>query len=203
MALYATPVIIMGGITQTFANDYMYGTLSLSLATNVNRLRLYAARSLVHLPNGVLSLVTALAFAWAVMDLDTSRAQWTAIAPIAAVLIASSAAFALFLGDLVLVQRDWLVPYTAGLGLTLSLTGVIVPLSELPPVLHQVGEALPLTHSLHAFRAAFDGAALGDIAPDLWREAVVGIGYGVAGYLWFKVLEAQARRTGNFERAAA
>lgn len=81
----------------------------------------------------------------------------------------------------------------------LLLTGMNIPLSELPPFAAAIGEALPLTRSIAAARLYAAGApidaGLGLLAADL----AIGAGYAVAGYFLFGWLETQARRRGRLE----
>ena len=74
---------------------------------------------------------------------------------------------------------------------TAVLTGVVIPLSDLPYLAQHVAVVLPLTHGMSALRATLIGAQLDDVAALLITEAAVGTGAAICG------VAASAARVGN------
>ena len=153
------------------------------------------------LSNGIITASTSLFFGWLLLGMDISQVNWLASA-LLLVLISFSCLFCvLFLGNLCIAFRDWSVIRALTVGIFLTLTGVIIPTSQLPGLLGEVGHVLPLTHGLAAFRETFAGAGIGSVGSDILHELVVGVSYLLAGGCLFRLLELNAKRTGTYESA--
>ena len=61
---------------------------------------------------------------------------------------ASCTAFAMFVGNLAIVSRNFNYYLGSVSGAMLGLTGMVIPRGELPLFLGEVGAVLPITHSL-------------------------------------------------------
>ena len=199
MAAYSTPFILIWGITQCNYYERVIGTLAYVLGSSGNRWLTYWSRSTMHFPNGMFTVATSLVFAWVFIGLDLSTTNWLTL--IASILLFgfSCTSYALCIGVLSIVIRDWLVISATAAGLLVLFTGVVVPLDELPFFLGYLGHVLPLTHGVAAFREAFDGATPATVRGHLLWELAVGICYGLLGYLFFRFVEADARRRGAYE----
>ena len=199
MAAYSTPFILIWGITQCNYYERVVGTLSFVLGSSGNRWLIYWSRGTMHFPNGMFTVATSILFAWVFIGLDLSATNWAAL--IASILMFgfSCTALALFVGVFCIVIRDWLVVSATAAGLLILFTGVVVPVDELPFFLSYVGDVLPLTHGVVAFRGAFEGASLSSVGVHLVWELAVGMGYGFLGYLCFQLVEVDARRRGAYE----
>ncbi len=199
LAGYAIPAIINGGIGQSFSYERMFGTLAFLYGSAANRLLNYFSRGVFHYLNGIIVATFALFMAWAVIDLELADADWLALGCSVIAIAVACTCFALFMGNIALVFRDWIIVSTATNGLLISMTGVVIPREELPGLLGEVGHVLPLTHGLVAFREAIAGAGLGSVWENLLLELAVALGYAVAGYLAFRAIEVQAKRSGAYE----
>lgn len=199
MVAYGIPNLLLGGIMQGFYYERSFATLSMLFASTTNRLQTYLARAVLHWPGVVISVVASIAGAHLVVGLDFEGANWAGVSVAFLLICTTTALFALALGNFCIPVRDWQSPYGVTQIAFLALTGAIIPRDDLPLGLRELGAALPITHGLEAARAAFAGANLPAIWDDLLLEAVVGLGYGVAGYVLFRVSEAYARRSGSYE----
>lgn len=199
MAAYSTPFILIWGITQCNYYERVIGTLAHVLGCSGNRWLIYWSRGTMHFPNGMFTVATSLLFAWAFVGLDLSATNWVTLVSSILLIGFSCTAFALAIGVFAIVIRDWLVISAAASGLLIVFTGVVIPVSDLPWFLPYVGKVLPLTHGVTAFREAFLGAAPMAVGSHLFWELVVGICYGLFGYLFFRFVEADARRRGAYE----
>jgi ABC-2 type transport system permease protein len=73
--------------------------------------------------------------------------------------------------------------------------GVNIPLDALPGWMSAVGRCLPLTHGIEAARQVAAGATLGAVAGPLATEAAIAVAYAAAGFLLFRLLEHESRRS--------
>jgi ABC-2 type transport system permease protein len=108
--------------------------------------------------------------------------------------------FMLLMGDLVLLLRAYQNLYMATLGIIVGLTGVVVPVSDLPLVFESIAYVLPISHGLEAIRDSLAGAGFNDVIGNLALEAAVGLGYALAGYVGFVLVERELKRRGIMEQ---
>lgn len=201
MIAYGATTILSGGIMQCFANERTYGTLAFLFVSPAGRLRTFLSRAVPHYPNALLCYGSGLAAAALILGTDFSQANWPAVVTGFLTIALSISLFCLFLGSLCIIFRDWLVAAAFSEAALLIFTGVIIPVEKLPGVLGRISAVLPITHGLQALRQAFSGAAISGIAPALFQEAAVGVGYLLGGYLLFRLFELHVRRTGAYENA--
>lgn len=199
LAGYSVGRIIAGGVMQSLYRDAAFGTLAAVYASPVNRATLYFSRCVLHVPNAALVAASVLVSAAIFLGLGFEHVDWAGLVAAFAVITLSTMLFSLFVATLILLSgTGWANWITILDGLLLSLTGVIIPTGELPVVLFELGQILPVTHGLNGLREAFAGGS--GYWPDLAREAVLGLGYGVVGLLLFRLAEVQAKRRGVLAR---
>jgi len=187
------------GVLRTFSDDLAQGTLSHVLSSSVNRFRLYWARGLPHTMNGWLAFASCLFSVWLVLGMDFSHANWPAMFGAAILVGLSTTSLALLGSSVVLMTREHSNLNQVMTGLLMTLTGLIIPLRELPQVLRLFGNALPVTHGFAGLREAFNGGTLADIAPDLAAEAGIALLLTAAGFFIFRYVEAKGRQRGILE----
>jgi ABC-type polysaccharide/polyol phosphate export permease len=199
LAGYSVGRIIAGGVMQSLYRDAAFGTLAAVYASPVNRAMLYFSRCVLHVPNAAFVAASVLISAALFLGLGFGQVDWGGTIAAFAAVTFSTMLFSLFVATLILLSgtgwANWIIILD---GLLLSLTGVIIPVSELPPVLFELGQLLPVTHGLDGLREAFAGEP--GYWPDLAREAGLGLAYGVVGLLLFRLAEVQARRRGVLAR---
>ncbi len=196
MAAYSIVSIILAGVTQSFFYDRAFGTLPFLFGSAVNRTTNFFSRGALHLPNGLMSVATSLLVAWLLLDLDMSP-DWLAMSSSILLIGVASTGFALFVSMFAVMFRNWNNSLGISLGLTLVLTGVVIPRDELPGILSESGHALPLTHGLAALRESIQGANVRSVEDDLLMELAVGLSYAAIGALIFRLIEAQSKRNGT------
>jgi ABC-2 type transport system permease protein len=199
MTAFAIPHILMGGILQSFAYERSFGTLGFLFASTGNRVLSYSARALLHYPNAMITVAASLFFAVVFLGSDFGNADWIAAGACYLLMMLSTMLFGLCLGNLCIAFRDWQVSFNIMQATFLALTGAVIPLADLPAGLHELANALPVTHGLIALRQAFAGAPISAIGDDLALEALIGLSYGLAGYVLFRAVELYARHTGAYE----
>ena len=104
------------------------------------------------------------------------------------------------MGDLVLLLKSFQNLYMASLGIIVGLTGVVVPVSDLPLIFEAIAHMLPISHGLVAFRDSLAGAGFSDVVGNLVLEAVVATSYALVGYVGFVVVERQLKLRGTMEQ---
>jgi ABC-2 type transport system permease protein len=199
MSAFSMMNIVLAGILQSFSGERAYGTLGLVFASPVGRLQTFATRSLLHYPNGLLNIAIGLAWAGLVLSISFSGANWPVVVVGFLVLTVSATMFSLFMGNFVLVFRNWNYFMALTTALWMVFTGVVIPRESLPDVLYQISEVMPMTHALEAIRGAFAGSSFAAISESLALELAVGLGYATTGYWLFRLLEHYVRRTGAYE----
>lgn len=168
---------------QAIRGAHAAGTIKAVMVTPTPPLTVVALSSVYPVARAVLDVVIWLAGAW-ICGVSMGRANvGTAVVVfvLAALAVAGfgflSAAFA------VVFKRGDPILWMFG-ALTLLLGGVLYPTSALPPWLSVLSAGLPITHALHAMRAALlDGASLAQVGGQLLSLAafaVAGIPAGLA-----------------------
>jgi ABC-2 type transport system permease protein len=198
MSVFSLLNILMGGILQGFYYERSFGTLSLWFASSGSKLRSFLTRSVLHYPNALLCVVCGLGWAALVLGMELGPANRGGVAAGFCIISLSAMLFGLFLGNLVIVFRNW--AYFMGLTQTafIALGGLVIPRDDLPAGLRQLSDVIPVAHGLEGVREAFAGASLGAISGYLALELLVGLCYGTAGFLLFRALELHAS-TGAYE----
>jgi ABC-2 type transport system permease protein len=198
----AVQVSAMSGIyaaTMTIANERQFGTLSPLLATPANRFLLFFGRSVPVIWNGLLVSVFGFGVGLLLLGLDLSLSDTPALALVLLVTVASCTAFGMMLGSFGLRARDVFFFSNLVYFLMLLFCGVNVPLTELPGWMQAVGNAMPMTHGIEAARSVAGGKSLRDVADLVVSEAAVGLVWGAAAFLLFRLFEIEGRRRASLD----
>ena len=196
---YAIPAVLFVGIFQTFYYERVFGTLSFAFLAPGNRLIVYLTRGLLHYPNAVLSALVVILVAPFLVGMELAGTNWPTAIFSLMLMGASCTAFAMFVGNLAIVSRNYNYYLGSISGAMLGLTGMVIPRGELPLFLGEIGAVLPITHSLEAFRAAFAGDGLAAVWDHLGLELLVGLAYTVAGAIFYQLIEIEVKRRGIME----
>ena len=199
MAALAASMTVLQGVLQTFSTERFSGTPYVRFGARGSPWSAYLSRGCLPFLNGMLSVGVSIAFSWVFLGLDVRQTDWLTLACATAGMSFSCTALALFVGNFVLVVRGYLE--FAGLfhGALMLLSGAIIPTHLLPVPLGLVGQLLPVTAGLVAFRAAFSGAGLGVVGGALYQELAVGIAYLVTGFITQQLFAHLAKRRGTLE----
>lgn len=200
---YAIPVILLGGILQSFVYERVFGTIAFIYSSPGNRVVVFFSRGVLHFPNSILACSLSFVFGWLVLSLDLSTLNWWTMIVSVLLTAAACTAFALFLGNFTMMLGEFFNLYNAAMGLFLAMTGVIIPIASLPWFLGDVANGIPLTHGLVALRGSFAGKDIGSVGDELLLELIVGLGYAIAGIVVYMLVERDARARATLERSAA
>lgn len=181
------------------SHDKWDGTLPLVLATPAHRLPLFVGRAMLHVLDGMLSVV--ISFVYAVFLFGVNFGNTNAWALIVTVFLTSftMAGFGLLIGGFSFYFRNPLVFANIFSFILLIFCGVNFPVQDLPQPLQVVSYIFPLTYGVDAARRAIVGATLTDIAPLLGQMLIVGFISIILGYVFFRSFEHLTRKTGQLE----
>lgn len=196
MIVYAIVWIYIGGVTQSFANDRQGGTLHLLLGSTVSRPAAYFSRGVGHFYNGPLTALCTTLLSVIFIDLNVDDLDYGNYVVSVLAISLGILSLALLLGNFAALYEDWFLPFSIATGGLIMLTGVIIPVENLPPGLEQAGQFLPVTHGLHALRAAFAGEAINGVGHQLLLELSVAVVYSLVGLAVFMLIDREARRRG-------
>ena len=203
MAVFSMPFVVAGGLFESAFVDRRYGTFSMVLVSRANRISLYLSRGAVHWINGIVTMAACLFCGWILIGLDFSKVDLLGTACAVVALLISSVAFGLLMSNFTTLLYNMTYVYQFMYSVCWLLTGVIIPVANLPPGLREISSIIPITHGFSAFRQSFSGAGLEVVGEEVLLEIVIGLCYAVAGFLVFRFVETMARRRGFLEEAEA
>ena len=200
MSVNGAVLYLINEVTLGFYGEKWTGNLTTIFLPAGNRIVHYFGRGIVHYPHAIFTIAVGLLAGVLILDIDFSNANWGPVLVSVFLIVTSVITFMLLMGDLVLLLRAFQNLYMAVLGIIIGLTGVVVPVSSLPTVFEGIAQFLPISHGLVALRDSLAGAGFGDVGVNLALEAVVALGYALAGYLGFIFAERELKRRGIMEQ---
>lgn len=181
------------------SHDKWDGTLPLVLATPAHRLPLFVGRAMIHVFDGMLSVAIAFVFAVFLFGVNFGNTDALALLVVVFLTAFTMAGFGLLIGGFSFHFRNPLVFANIFTFILLIFCGVNFPIQALPHPLQYVSYIFPLTYGVDAGRKAIDGATLTEIAPLLDQMLIVGFISILLGYIFFRLFEHVARKTGQLE----
>ena len=187
------------GVTMSIGEERWVGTLPYLFGTPANRLAMFVGRALVHVLDGMLGVVLGLMWGVLLLGLDLSHTDLAALALTILIATISTSGLGLLLGCLSLITLNVMFVNNTVYFLLLVFSGANLPLASLPGWMQVVSWFLPLTRGIAAARAIVAGASLGEVAPLLSGELLIGAAYIALGYVTFRWFELEAKRRGTLE----
>jgi ABC-2 type transport system permease protein len=181
------------------SQDKWQGTLPITMVTPANRVALFIGRAWFQVLLSALIAAAGLIYAAVLFGVSFASANFVGIAVVVLLTSVAMISFGLLISAVGLYLRTALIVANIFLFVTLLLSGVNFPVSELPGWLQPVSWVIPLTYGTQAARMAIAGASFGSLLPTLGWEAFDGLLVTVAGYALFTGFESLARKTGRFE----
>ena len=105
---YSMAFIILSGITQSWQYDRTYGTISFFFVSPANRLENFLSRSVLHIPNGILSFIVGLLAAKLIAGLGFGSVNWPGFILVTLTISICITAFGQLLGVISIAMRDWI-----------------------------------------------------------------------------------------------
>jgi ABC-2 type transport system permease protein len=160
---------------------------------------IFFGRAALHVADGMLNMTAALIIAIVLFGFRPPLEGIAGIFVAMFVAVIAICGVGLLIGALAYVVLDTAVLANFTMFVILLLSGANVPLGELPTVVAQLAQVIPLTRTIAAARLYADGAPLAAGAGLLLGDLAVGAAYGIAGYVVFSWLETRARQDGRLE----
>lgn len=187
------------GVTMSIGGDRWNGTLPYLFGTPANRMSMFVGRAIIHVFDGMVGVFIGLAWGALLLGLDLSNTDPLALILTILVVSFSTSGMGLMMGALSLITVNVMFVNNMVYFVLLIFSGSNVPIAALPAWMQAVSKVIPLTRGIAATRALIDGASLGDVAPLLGQEVLIGVAYTLAGYLLFRWFEGQAKRRGTLD----
>jgi ABC-2 type transport system permease protein len=181
------------------SQDKWQGTLVNLLVTPANRMSLFVGRAFFQVLMSTMIVAAGLTYSHFIFGVDFSNADMPGIVLVVVITSLTMISFGLLISSIGLFMRTAMIVANIFLFLTLLVSGVNFPVSELPIWLQPVSYAIPLTYGISAMRMAISGSSLALIFSSLVYEIVDGLAVLLAGYLLLIGFERLARRTGKVE----
>jgi ABC-2 type transport system permease protein len=181
------------------SQDKWQGTLPSTLVTPANRVALFIGRAWFQVLLSAMIAAAGLLYAAVIFGVSFASADFVGITIVVLLTSVAMISFGLLISAVGLYLRTALIVANIFLFVTLLLSGVNFPVSNLPTWLQPVSWVIPLTYGTEAARMAIAGSSLGALLPVLGWEALDGILVMVAGYALFTGFETLSRRSGRFE----
>ncbi|MDG6985230.1 MAG: ABC transporter permease [Nitrososphaerota archaeon] len=181
------------------SQDKWQGTLPSTLVTPANRMALFIGRAWFQVLLSALIAAAGLLYAGTVFGVSFAQADFAGVALVVILTSVAMISFGLLISAVGLYMRTALIVANIFLFVTLLLSGVNFPVSELPVWLQPVAWVIPLTYGTEAVRMAISGASLQALLPVLGWEALDGLVVLIVGFSLFSAFESLSRKTGRFE----
>ncbi len=178
----------VSGLAQRIRFAQMMGTLEAEVATPAPPWIVLGTPPVYEFAIAALRSATYLCGAKLLLGLDLSRVNWLSLLVSVPLIIAAFSGLGLLAAATTMLVRR-LNPVAMVIGsLSFFLSGVMYPVTVLPPWLRILGRALPLTHALAVLRGAFlVGAGPGELRGSLlallaFTAALAPVGAGLFAY---------------------
>jgi ABC-2 type transport system permease protein len=186
-------------VTNITGQDKWNGTLPLVLATPASRLPLFIGRAMMHVLDGILSVVISFFFAAFLFGVNFGSTNALALSITVLLTSFTMAGYGLLIGGFAFHIRDPMIFANIFTFILLIFCGVNFRIEDLPPAIQPVSYAFPLTYGILAARKAIEGAQLTDISIILGGQLAVGLVSMILGYFFFQAFERKARKNGRME----
>ncbi|HZD88020.1 MAG TPA: ABC transporter permease [Gaiellaceae bacterium] len=188
-------------MANTIAGERYQQTLGYILITPARRLPLFLGRALPVASNGFFVSLFALVVGGAIVGIHVPASSYAPIVLVTAVCAFSCTGLGLINAALGLVARETAVASNILFGGLLIVSGANVPVHDLPGALQAVSDVVPLTHGIEAGRLLAAGGSFSSADGLVATEALIGLGYALAGYALLRGTETISRRNATLERA--
>jgi ABC-2 type transport system permease protein len=181
------------------SDDKWSGTLPLVLATPAQRLPLFIGRAMIHMFDGLVSVIFSFIFAALLFGVSFANTDLFALAVVLLLTAFTMAGFGLMIGGLSFYFRNPLVFANIFTFVLLIFCGINFPVQLLPQGIQFISYLIPLTFGVQAGREVIAGSTLVDVSMLVGQMLLTGLFSFLLGYLFFRTFENSARKTGRLE----
>jgi ABC-2 type transport system permease protein len=179
--------------------DKWQGTLPLVLATPAQRFPLFIGRGMIHMFDGLVSVVFSFIFAAFLFGVSFAKTDLFALATVLLLTAFTMAGFGLMIGGLAFYFRNPIVFANIFTFVLLVFCGINFPVSYLPQGIQFISYLIPLTFGVEAGREVIAGSTLVGVSPLIGQMLLTGLVAFVLGYFFFRTFENSARKNGRLE----
>lgn len=198
-ALQVSAMAGVYGVSQTIANERLFGAIDNVFVSPAGRVPLYLGRAVPHLVVGALTSIVGLVVAVAVTELSLPAGRWAGLLVLVLVTTASCAGIGMLFGALGLMGRDTTITGNLAYFAILLFSGAAVPLDRLPAPVAAAAHALPMTNGVSGLRHLIGTGPDGWFWSRVGWEAVVGLAWAALTVALLRRIEQRARRTGSLD----
>ncbi len=186
------------GVTLAVGSERSAGTLIYLVASPANKLSVFLGRTFFNIIDGVLT-VSLVFMSGLFLGVNLNGANWPGIFLTILVTTMSTCGLGLLMGSLSLLSLNVMFVNNTIFFLLLLFSGADIPRGLMPTWMQNIGNLLPLTRGITAARMFSDGAQVYSGLPLLFGELLIGVFYGMAGYILITWLEKIARQRGTLD----
>jgi ABC-2 type transport system permease protein len=187
------------GVSQTIANERLFGAINNVFISPAGRVPLYLGRTWPHVVIGGLTSAAGLGIAALVFGLSLPADRWTALVLVVVVTVVSCCGMGMLFGALGLMGRDTSITANVAYLVLLVFTGASVPLERVPAAVAACSHALPMTNGIAALRRLVAVGPDGQFWVWIGWEAIVAVGWISLTVVLLRWIEQLARRTGSVD----
>jgi ABC-2 type transport system permease protein len=198
-ALQAMSFSAVFAVANITSQDKWQGTLPGTIVSPANRVALFVGRAMFQVLLSALISAAGLLYANLVFGVSFASANFLSIAVVVMLTSCAMISFGLLISAVGLYMRTAMIVANIFLFITLLLSGVNFPVSDLPAWLQPFSWIIPLTYGTEALRSAISGSNLLQLSGIIGWEALDGFLVLLAGLGLFTGFETLSRRTGRFE----
>lgn len=198
-ALQAMSYAAVFAVANITSQDKWQGTLQSMILTPANRMALYVGRAIFQVILSTLIAAMGLVYAGGLFGVSFANADLPGIAIMVVLTAAAMISFGLLISAVGLFMRTALIVANIFLFITLLLSGVNFPVTELPGWAQPISYTIPMTWGIDGLRQAIAGASIPQLLPLIGWESLDAFGVLLVGYFVFIGFEELARRSGRLE----
>ena len=190
-AVFGMMTVVMG--------DRSSGTLSIVIATPINKALLFVARTIPHIVNGFITSIIGLLLGIVVFDLTITFNQFSILMCIWLVSVFAACSLGLILGSASLWTPSMHMLSNFLSSLLLLLSGASYSFSILPSYLQSLAQAFPLMRGVELTKQLLNENNTSQLFPLLSQEFLLGCLYLIIGFIVIRFAERLARKAGTLE----
>ncbi|KKM11823.1 hypothetical protein SY88_06445 [Clostridiales bacterium PH28_bin88] len=188
------------GASMSIGRERNAGTLTYLFGSPTSRILILIGRTLFHILDGISGTVLGLFVGHFAFGISFAETRFDILAVAVVVTAFATTGLGLFLGSLSLLFENGMFFANLAYVLTLLVSGINLPVENLPIALQFVSAIMPMTNGVAAARVAMVGGSFQFALPLLLRELIIGMTYLTVAYTFFRILEHEAVRLGTIEK---
>jgi len=185
------------GVSTTFVNDRNMGTLKIIIASPINKFVVFIGRTLMHIMDGLLSVLTGILLGILLFKVDLSQINIPLFILSILIGVFSVMGLGILIGIYALITREIHMLLNICYSLLIVFSGANIPRENLPPLFQFISYCMPLTRSIEASKRLIGGQV--NIGELLIHEFLLGCLFILLAMLIYHALERRARNQATMD----